>query len=89
MLKRTLGVALAVLAWPLAAPAQTAISTPIAHFSPQRAFAASPEGKDVEAKLTALQAEREKELAALIASADPVADITAEVVRRLEPRAAR
>ena len=64
MLKRALGVALAVLAWPLAAAAQPAISTPIAYFSPQRAFAASPEGKDVEAKLTAIQAERERELAA-------------------------
>jgi Skp family chaperone for outer membrane proteins len=31
-------------------------------FSPQRAFAASPEGKDVETRLTALLAKRAKEL---------------------------
>lgn len=140
MLTRTL-TAVAVLASPLAASAQTGLSAPIAYFSPQRAFAASPEGKDVEAKLTALQAQRSRELDArnqklkalqdaqaeflgvrrqsesafivrlqpalaavakerrlllvvnedegLIAWADPVADITAEVVKRLEPVAAR
>jgi len=61
MLTRTL-TAVAVLASPLAASAQTSPSLPIAYFSPQRAFAASPEGKDVEAKLIALQAQRSREL---------------------------
>jgi outer membrane protein len=62
MVRCVLGAALTVLAWPLAASAQTSVPVPIAYFSPLRAFAASPEGKDVEAKLTALQNERGRDL---------------------------
>jgi outer membrane protein len=62
MLKSALGAALTLLVWPLATSAQTSIPAPIAYFSPQRAFAVSPEGKDAEAKLAALQAERSREL---------------------------
>ena len=62
MVRCVLGAALTVLAWPLAASAQTSLSAPIAYFSPLRAFAASPEGKDVETKLTALQNERRRDL---------------------------
>jgi Skp family chaperone for outer membrane proteins len=36
----------------------------LAYFSPERAFAMSPDGKAAEAKLTALEAERSKELSA-------------------------
>jgi Skp family chaperone for outer membrane proteins len=63
MLKIGLG-ALTLLVLPVAASAQASLPIPVAYFSPQRAFAASPEGKDVETKLAALQAVREKELAA-------------------------
>jgi Skp family chaperone for outer membrane proteins len=62
MLKSALGVVLIVCASPLAAAAQPSVSVPVAYFSPQRAFAASPEGKDVEARLSTLQAQRAKEL---------------------------
>jgi outer membrane protein len=63
MLKNALVVAvLAVTGWPLQANAQVSNSVPIAYFNPQRAFLASPEGKDIEARLTVLQGEREKEL---------------------------
>lgn len=137
MLKSALGPALILVVWPLTASAQPLTSTPLGYFSPQRAFAASPEGRDAETRLTALQAERAKELDArnerlkalqdalqrsgsvlsptarqerereidrfqvdillfvinedegLIAWADPAADITPDVVRRLTPQAAR
>jgi outer membrane protein len=62
MLKGALGTALIVFVWPLAASAQTSIAASLAYFSPQRAFAASPEGKEVESKLTTLQTERSREL---------------------------
>ena len=59
MFKSALGAAPVVVVWPAAGLAQ---SIPVAYFSPQRAFAVSPEGKEAEARLTALQAERAKEL---------------------------
>ena|SRR6187549_3732914 len=62
MLKSALGAALILVVWPLTASAQPLTSTPVGYFSPQRAFAASPEGRDAETRLTALQAERAKEL---------------------------
>jgi Skp family chaperone for outer membrane proteins len=62
MLKSALGVVLIVCASPLAAAAQPSVSVPVAYFSPQRAFAASPEGKDVEARLSTLQTQRAREL---------------------------
>jgi outer membrane protein len=34
----------------------------VAYFSPQRAFAASPDGREADTRLTALQATREREL---------------------------
>ena len=64
MPKSVLSAVLVLLVSPLAATAQTASATPIAYFSPQRAFAASPEGKVTEARLAALQAERGRELGA-------------------------
>ena len=57
-----LGALLMLFAGPLTAAAQTPGSVPVAYFSPQRAFAALPEGKEVEARLVALQAERSREL---------------------------
>lgn len=62
MLKSALSAAVVVLLWPLAASAQPSISLPLAYFSPQRAFAASPEAKDVETRLTTLQTQRTREL---------------------------
>jgi outer membrane protein len=62
MLKRALGAAVILFVWPLSTSAQPSLSIPLAYFSPQRAFAASPEGRDVETRLTALQAARAKEL---------------------------
>jgi Skp family chaperone for outer membrane proteins len=62
MIKTALAAALTLLVAPLPAPAQTLAPPPVAYFSPQRAFAASPEGKVAETRLTALQAERTKEL---------------------------
>ena len=41
-----------------------AVMARLAYFSPQRAFALSPDGKAAEARLSALEAERSKELAA-------------------------
>ena len=61
MFKNALVTAM-VLLCPLVASAQAARSAPLAYFSPQRAFAASPEGKEVETRLAALQATRSKEL---------------------------
>jgi outer membrane protein len=63
MLKSALSAAVVLFVWPLSTSAQPSISMPIAYFSPQRAFVASPEGKDVETRLAALQTERTKELA--------------------------
>jgi Skp family chaperone for outer membrane proteins len=61
----------ALLAIPSLASAQdqaralTELAGPrLAYFSPERAFAMSPDGKAAQAKLTALEAERGKELAA-------------------------
>src|SRR5262245_27219830 len=62
MLKSALGVLSVSLMFVCTASAQS--SLPLAYFSPQRAFAASPEGKDVEARLVGLQAVRGKELEA-------------------------
>ena len=62
MRKAALGALMMLSAWPLTAAARTPGSVPVAYFSPQRAFAALPDGKEVEAKLVALQAERGKEL---------------------------
>ena len=63
MLKKGLSAAaLTLVMSPLSATAQTAIAAQVAYFSPQRAFAASPDGKEAEARLTALQATREREL---------------------------
>jgi|KBSSwiStaDraftv2_1062776.scaffolds.fasta_scaffold49499_3 outer membrane protein len=60
MLKSVLGAVLTLLVCPFVASAQP--SVPFAYFSPQRAFAASPESKTVETRLNALQATRSKEL---------------------------
>ncbi len=53
---------------PSLASAQNALPTDVAarlaYFSPQRAFALSADGKTAEAKLSALEAERSKEIAA-------------------------
>src|SRR5512132_1315302 len=62
MLKSVLGVALTLVGFPYVASAQSSLPAPIAYFSPERAFAASPEGKTAETKLASLQAERSKEL---------------------------
>ena len=62
MPKRASAVALLAVLWPLSAFAQTPRAVPLAYFSPQRAFAASPEGKDAEARLTALQTARAREV---------------------------
>ena len=62
MFKRVVGSAFALVFCPLIASAQSSISTPLAYFSPQRAFAASAEGKEAANKITALQAERAKDL---------------------------
>jgi len=62
MLKHARGAALILFLGPFTAFAQPAATLPIAYFSPQRAFAASPEGKDVETRLTSLQAQRAREL---------------------------
>ena len=63
MLKALLSAAAIILVVsPPSATAQTAVAVQVAYFSPQRAFAASPDGKDAEARLTALQATREREL---------------------------
>lgn len=62
MTKSALRAVLVLLVSPLAVMAQTASATPIAYFSPQRAFAASPEGKMTEARLAALEVERGREL---------------------------
>jgi len=60
MLKSVLGAVLTLLVCPFVASAQP--SVPFAYFSPQRAFAASPESKTAETRLNALQATRSKEL---------------------------
>jgi outer membrane protein len=62
-------VALVSLSWPSLAAAQGAVQPDalmarLAYFSPQRAFALSPDGKAADARLSALEAERSKELAA-------------------------
>ena len=62
MLKCVLSAAVVLFLWPLSASAQPSISIPFAYFSPQRAFAASPEAKDVETRLTTLQTQRTREL---------------------------
>jgi Skp family chaperone for outer membrane proteins len=61
--------ALISLSLPSLASAQAAVQPDalmarLAYFSPQRAFALSPDGKAAEARLSALEAERSKELAA-------------------------
>lgn len=61
--------ALAFLAFPSAARAQVpvpsdAVASRLAYFSPQRAFALSADGKAAETRLTALEVERGKDLAA-------------------------
>ena len=67
---RCLVVALiGLLALPTLASAQSAIQpdalmSRLAYFSPQRAFALSPDGKAAEARLLALEAEKGKEIAA-------------------------
>jgi len=59
---------LAVFSLPSLSSAQGALPTDaaarLAYFSPQRAFALSPDGKAAEARLSALEAERSKEIAA-------------------------
>jgi outer membrane protein len=62
MLKCVLGAMAASFLVVCSASAQTSFPGRLAYFSPQRAFAASPEGKDVQARLTGLQAQRAKEL---------------------------
>jgi Skp family chaperone for outer membrane proteins len=62
MYKSALGAALALVLWPLTGFAQSPGSFPVAYFSPQRAFAASTEGQVAQTRLTALRAERAKEL---------------------------
>lgn len=63
MLKAMLSAAAIILVVsPLSATAQTGAAVQVAYFSPQRAFAASSDGKDARARLTALQAIREREL---------------------------
>jgi outer membrane protein len=47
---------------PASAAAQAISSVPLAYFSPQRAFLESSDGKAIQTKLTALQAERSKEV---------------------------
>ena len=66
-----------------------ALMARLAYFSPQRAFALSPDGKAAEAKLSALEAERSKELAARTAklqdmqnSLQQTAAVLAESARR-------
>lgn len=56
--------AVLVAGLPVAVSAQAAPSAPlpIAYFSPQRAFFASPDGKIAQARLTSLQAQRAKEV---------------------------
>jgi outer membrane protein len=57
-----------LFAFPYLASAQVALpadaATRLAYFSPQRAFALSADGKAAEARLSALEAERSKELEA-------------------------
>ena len=80
----------------LAAPSATYAQTPaesstrLAYFSPQRAFAVSPDGKLAEAKLAALQMERAKEAEArsqqlqkLQATLQQSAAVLTEAARRL------
>jgi outer membrane protein len=62
MLKSALSAAVVLLLSPLSASAQLPVSIPFAYFSPQRAFAASREGKDVETRLSTLEAARTKDL---------------------------
>ena len=52
--------------FPVAAAAQVSTTTafPVAYFSVQRAFAASPDGKAAQTRLLSLQAERTKEIEA-------------------------
>ena len=62
MLKGAFSAAIVLFLLPLSASAQPASSISLAYFSPQRAFASTPEAKEVEARLTTLQTERTKEL---------------------------
>lgn len=69
MRKILVASALISLSLPSLASAQAAVQPDalmarLAYFSPQRAFALSPDGKAAEARLSALEAERSKELAA-------------------------
>lgn len=142
MLKKGLSAAaLTLVMSPLSATAQTAIAAQVAYFSPQRAFAASPDGntavlsplarqerereidrfqvdiqrfiQDAQAEFLGVRQQSESAFAVklqpalaavakekglllvvnedegLLAWADPVADITPEVIRRMSPAAGR
>ena len=79
MLTRFGIAALLVVTFPYAVAAQTALpasdaTSRMAYFSPQRAFALSTDGKAAQARLSALEAERTKEITARTAKLQELQD---------------